>query len=485
MQRIMVLLAFLYSLSTPAHGSQYERMKNALDEHSLPLVNMIVDISKVNRNTFTAGDIEIADYQRRTDPSTIEVRFACEYRIRGGSTLTKRKKSYAVKLLKESGEELDANIFGIREENSWILDAMSIDRTRMRNRICFDVWNEISRTPYDTKYSNRNGTMGEFVEVFINGTYHGLYCMTDKIDRKLLELKKAKVGEDGQVTVRGLLYKGCNWKTGVDLLSYNDEATDKVTWNSFELDYPEDYPSIDTWQPLMDLIDFCSDATPDDVFVQEYQDYFYMDNLVDFVAFANALFIRDHLYHNIFLSVVDINEGHCYLLTPWDMDTSLGGDYNGAYHEELVDINRFSRRAGPFNRLGTQNIDGFNNLVSNKWKELSETLFSCDSIAQCLDHYAEQFTASGAWERERTKWNNNPVPLKESVFEELEYVKDWYAKNYENLCTQYGTNVIEFIDMDSKHSQRTSIYTIDGRRLNENILQRGIYIMNGKKVIVR
>ena len=30
------------------------------------------------------------------------------------------------------------------------------------------------------------------------------------------------------------------------------------------MQYPDDYPGINTWQPLMDLIDFCSDQTTDD-----------------------------------------------------------------------------------------------------------------------------------------------------------------------------------------------------------------------------
>ena len=485
MRTIFILLLSLCSVTIAAQESQYEQMKQSLDEHSLPLVNMIVDIGKVNKQTFVAGEIEIADFQQRTDPSSLTVRYNCKYRLRGRTALAKRKKSFAVKLFDETGEDLDANIFGIRKENSWILDAMAIDRIRMRNRICFDVWNEINRTPYDTKYDNRNGTKGLFVEVFINGTYQGLYCMTDKVDRKLLGLKKAKVEGDGAVSIRGILYKGYNWKKGVDLLSYNEASTDIVTWNAFELDYPEDYPSIDTWQPLMDLIDFCSDVTPDEVFVEEYQDYFYLSNLIDFVVFANAMYIRDHLYYNTFLSVIDINLAHRFLLTPWDMDTSLGGDFNGAYHDEVVNVDRFARRAGPFNRLGTQNIDGFNDLLAAKWKEYSETLFSCDSISRRLDHYAEQFTVSGAWERERAKWNGNPVPLMESIYDELEYVKDWYARNYDNLCDQYGTNGIDSIHSDENPSSHSGIYTLDGRKFEGNVMQKGIYIVNGKKVVVK
>ena len=186
-----------------AQENGYEQMKHQLNENSLPLVNLTVDTSAVNRNDYVQGVIEITDYQRRTDPAAETVRYQCKLRYRGASASIYSKKSFAVRLYGETGEDLDANIFGIREENSWILDAMAIDRLRMRNRVCFDVWNDMSHTPYETKYANRNGTEVVFVELFLNGDYHGLYCMSDKIDRKLLGLKKAKATADGGATIMG------------------------------------------------------------------------------------------------------------------------------------------------------------------------------------------------------------------------------------------------------------------------------------------
>lgn len=465
----------------------YDEMKKAMNERSLPLVNMIVDIATVNRTEYVPGEIEIADYQRRTDPSSDIVRYHCKFRVRGGTASTFDKKSFAVKLYDDAGEDLDANIFGVREENSWILDAMAIDRTRMRNRVCFDVWNAMSRTPYDTKYENRNGTKGVFVELFINGEYNGLYCLTDKIDRKLLGLKKVKVDEEDNVTVRGLLYKGYTWNgfTDIWLRSYTEADTSRDTWNGWELQYPDDYPSAATWQPLMDLIDFCSDTASDEVFAQEYKDYFYVDNLADYAVFTMALNVGDNAYKNTFLSVVDISKGHRYLLTPWDMDQSLGGHWNGDYDETLASVNRYNNIA-PYNRLTVQNIDGFKDLEKDKWSENFITLFSCETIAERLDSYAELFTSSGAWEREYAKWNGNPVPLKESVYEELEYVKGWYKKNYENLCTQFGVDVTTGIaNITSLQPTDNRIYTIDGRMITRKEMQRGIYIVNGKKAVVR
>ena len=168
-----VLLCMLVSVFLHAQTGQYEQMVSLLNEQSLPLVNLEVDIKAVNRTNYVPGTIEIADYQRRTEEDSLTVRFLCMLKYRGESALKYEKKSFAVKLIDATGEGLDANIFGIRQENSWILDAMAIDRVRMRNRLCFDVWNDMSRTPYNTKTNNRNGTEGVFVEVFVNGEYNG------------------------------------------------------------------------------------------------------------------------------------------------------------------------------------------------------------------------------------------------------------------------------------------------------------------------
>lgn len=486
MRKLILLVLVLYSTVTLAQESQYEEMKRTMNENSLPLVNMTVDITTVNSTDFTAGEIEIADYLRRTDPDTETVRYRCKYRIRGGMASRFDKKSFAVKLYDEYDEDLDANIFGIREENSWILDAMAVDRIRMRNRVCFDVWNEMSHTPYDTKHERRNGTKGVFVELFINGQYHGLYCMTDKIDRKLLGLKKVKADGDGKVMIRGLLYKGEQWNdfTDIWLRSYSEADTSKDTWNAWELQYPDEYPSTDTWQPIMDLIDFCSSSTSDEEFIQDYQNYFYVENLADYAVFTMALNVGDNAYKNTFLSTVDITKGHRYLLTPWDMDQSLGGLYNGDYNNTFASINQYNNIA-PYNRLVVQDINGFKDLEADKWASYHTTLFSCENLCRRLDKYAGLFAVSGAWERECEKWNGNPVPLKESVADELEYVKEWYRENYENLCAQFGIVITGVMNQEQRLSPSHGIYTIEGSRINRKILHKGVYIVDGKKVVIR
>lgn len=483
----LILFLSLLQLPVLAQQSAFSRLRNGMDASSLPLVNIVTEAT-LNNDSYVNGVIEISDYQRRTDPNSMDVRFNCEVKYRGASAMAYDKKSLAVRLVDGRGDDLDANVLGIREENSWILDAMAIDRIRMRNRLCFDIWNSINSTPYETGYDNRNGTDGVFVELFINGEYWGLYCLTDKVDRKLLGLKKADKGTSGRVYIKGLLYKCTKWSGSSSYLTgYETAPLNTAEWNSWELQYPSDYPSEATWQPLMNLIDFCSDKTTSQQFCEQYRSYFYMDNLVDYFVFTAALNVDDNFYKNTFLSIVDITKGHQYLITPWDMDMSLGGNYDGEYNDVTANLNRYDWRA-PYNRLNVNNVDGFRNAVKDRWRELSATLLNPDSVFARLDAYAGRFVNSGAWQREYERWNGNPVPLNESLSRELDYVKRWYADNYNSICRTWGgTSYISAPAYCDPNPERM-IYFPDGRRVDssrDRLPGRGLYIINGKKIYNR
>lgn len=286
------------------------------------------------------------------------------------------------------------------------------------------------------------------------------------------------------------MYKGYRWldadgeATDILLLNYKEDKTDGRYWNAWELQHPEDYPSRETWQPLMDLIDFCSDKTSMDVFCQEWKTYFDAGNLSDYMVLTLALNVGDNAYKNTFLSTRDVTVDHQFIITPWDMDMSLGGLYEGSYNDVCADIHRYDWTA-PFNRLFVLNVDGFYDLVRAKWEENRNRLFSANHVFDVLDNYSKLFVESGAWGRECARWSGNPVPLKDDINDEMDYVKNWYVKNYNSLSRQFVNTGIR---QTTYHENFDNAYTIDGRKLsvgNPEKLSKGIYIINRKKVIVR
>lgn len=362
---------------------------------------------------------------------------------------------------------------------------MANDRLRMRNRLCFDVWNEMSQLPYDTKYDRRNGTKGRFVEVFVNKEYRGIYCMSDKIDRKLLGLKKLqKNGSEN--TVRGVLYKGVKWGAAYTLAEYDEERVDTTLWNSWELKLPEDYPSLEAWKPLIDLIDFNSGDTRD--FVGNYHSHYYIDNLIDYMIFCYAFNMLDMPYKNTYLSVVDINKDKKFVLTPWDLDGSLGQDWNGYYIDEdrfyfnvfpddsqkFGYINKFIKLQ-PYTILFYNNIEGFQELMIKKFRNLYNTLLSPDSIEKRIRQIAESYKLSGAWEREFRKWGKGPFQLlNQNMESDILYAIDWYKLNM-SRNVEWMNQTTKVVSHPSLELSEGIEYTLMGVK-NSNTKRHGFFI---------
>lgn len=436
------LSTVLLLLLTPliAWAQNFDDMVAAMDEHSLPLINVEVNIDSVGYLYFQPGNFTLVEYK---DATTTTQTYHCQVRQRGKTALFLPKWSFAIKLVDEEGENLNANLLGLRNDNTWILDAMGIDHLRMRNRVCFDIWNEYSHTMWDTKFGNRNGIVGTMVEVFVNRQYAGIYHLSDKINRQLLNLRKAREEDDGTITIKGVLYKGKLGGTSNTLLDYEEDRTDTIEWNTFELQYPDDYTCEQSWQPLMDLIDF-NGKTEIDYFKVHYNEWYYMDNLVDYFILLVALGIYDMPYKNTFLSTPDINFEHRYMITPWDMDACLGRDFNGNPRLSTIQLNCLNDY-GPFNRMVCYNIDGFKYRVAERWDELKDSTFSPENLQNHINTIAQHYVESGAWHREYELWKDigegveegedydERIIIDEDIYNEVQYVMNWYCRNHSHL----------------------------------------------------
>lgn len=458
-------------------------MKSRLNQKSLPLINLTVNIDQVTKPAYTNAQMEIADPLKRTDSQQVTTTFSCKVKYRGSSSLKYDKKSFTVKLTDDEGEERNANLFGIRKDDSWILDAMAIDRIRMRNRVNFDIWNNMSTTPYPTSYGQRNGTEGLFVELFINGSYHGLYCFSDKVNRKLLGLKKLDSDNGGNPIVRGVMYKGVSWCDGTYLHSYNDENMYGATWNGWELDYPDEAPGPDSYMPMKDFIDYCAHATNEE-FEKGIDNRFYWQNFLDYHVFLLAEGLRDNQMKNTFLSIVNTKKGQCMMVTPWDLDCSLGGNYNGDYHNEMTNADDVLY-VRPYFRLWNGNINRYQTSLADRWRNLYATILSEETFNARLDAYAKSFMESGAWAREYHKWNGNPVELKQDISDETAYVKDWYHRNCIHLSKDIFNGIASDIDNAKANTPSSHEVTYDlmGRKTNDT--HKGIVIKNGRILLIK
>ena len=362
------------------------------------------------------------------DPAdSVPLAFDIDVRWRGATTLARPKKSYAVKFKDAKGEKLNHSFLGLRSDNSWILDAMSIDKARMRNRISTDLWNDFSTASYIRAFEPTalNGTRGQFVEVFYNHRYQGVYCMTEKIDRKQLQLRKFKNGQ-----MRGVLYKTNKWNT---LVATSPVPTNEQSlWNGIEISYPnlEDGEPVD-WSPLLQIMDFLTNSSASEL-RRELPQRIDLDVWRDYFLFIELLLAEDNDCKNQCVYFYDAtNSSSLFGIAPWDLDHSWGRDYQGNALEA-------NKNFLLYNRVHTclRTYYGSYNYVKERYQELRTNELRTDSLKARFHRVFQLYRENQVDEREELRWNGQDDIVLDFDAEE-EYIQQWIDQRLAYLDAKY------------------------------------------------
>lgn len=493
----------------------------------------VVEITGYGFNSYdyTNGTIKV------NDPSSLlpdTVAYA-QFRYRGATASTLNKKAYAVKLVDHNMESMDASYFGLREDNNWILDAMAIDPGRARNRIATDLWNDYATLPYhfSEEPEAHNGTRGVFVELILNGEYAGIYCMTEKLDRKQLKLKKIKENDSPNqpATIRGLLYKSSQWSYSV-LMGHNTDQNDypktavaaynnnSDTWDGWEMQYPDlkDGEIID-WEPLANAINKVA-TTTDDEFQKEVYNYFDIPVFLDYYLFIELILATDNHGKNLFLHSYNIQDSPKLSISPWDLDGTWGRRWDGSNNitndasQDFVTFlwNYEHGELTLFKRLAELNVGYWNEKLAARYATLRQSYFDHDKLLKRFTQIYDLYKVSGADQREINRWNgSNGIYL--NFEDEISYLDQWIEERIKALDKQYAydptTGLSETVQKNSftisggqrqiiiraSEDMNLYIYNMNGILMSQKrvhsgltvipVHQSGIYMINGKKVYVK
>ena len=485
----------------------------------LPLVE--IRMPSCNSTTYTTGSMRVTDADIAGYDSTVIAAF----RYRGASAQNYAKKSFAIKLRDAEGNSVDREYFGLRDDNNWILDAMAIDRACMRNRVSTDLWNDFAEYPWYRRNGKekkaRTGTRGRFVEVFLNGKYHGLYCMTEKIDRKQLKLKKYVAETDSTAAeIHGVLYKSTQWCDEVHMTigttprAYDNNKRSE-TWASWEVKYPDWEDERIDWGPLWNAINFIT-TSEDEYFNDNFSTYFDMPMVRDYYLLVELIRGNDNAGKNMYLFGYDIlgaKYKKCLGIAVWDMDSSWGRNWNAAdlYYTYDQPLSAFYKDFGLFVRLERSTYWNWKQLAAKRYAELRTTAFRPEALIKRFTDYRDLFLESGVTEREKKRWPSYHPDIAGDVTD----IATWIERRIEFLDTQYGyvppVDGVDAAPTDKPavlaeggqgeimiHASRpadVSIHTADGRLLQRlhitqpltsvGALPAGLYIVAGQKVMVK
>lgn len=478
----------------------------------------VVRLNGTFGNEYSDGYIQVVESVYGTPAELLHMKAKWRGGITNGNG--KHKRNYHVKLKDVDGNKLDRRFIGMRNDNSWILEACQVDMSRIRNRVLTDLWNDYSTPPYYiVKEQNaKTGTRGKFVELILNDQYRGIYCLTENIDRKQMKLMKY---DEETSTTHGQLWKAKDWSYAVFMghnrdnnsypatspIKYNNKSN---MWDSYQVKYPdfEEYGNQTDWKVLYDAVNFVCTSNDAD-FKTSISEYFDLPLVIDYYILMETILATDNHGKNMFFAVYDKQADKQITFGIWDMDATCGQRWSDDYYhwkgmqpEQDYALYITRQEHGDYNlfrRLRMTDADDFNMKVRRRYKELRASHLATDSILERFKTYLERFKICGAAQREYDKWSGDSdiSGLKLDFDDEMDYLTDWFSRRMNYLdktrfqIDQLPPTGIRNIEQ-TRSRPATAIYNLAGQQISEDSseqklqsLPSGIYIVNGQKIVVQ
>lgn len=346
---------------------------------------------------------------------------------RGRTTRTYEKTGYKVQL----SDKL--SLLGMRRDDDWVLYAGYNDQEKIRNVFSCNLWK--NSCGGNNSFGIDNGVEYRYLELFINGTYEGLYALGYRIDDKQMGVSaKAE---------NGCIYKKVNYYSEYPV-TWTEEGTVPDYEISSKLISAEQ--EKESWQALYDFYEGIWQHRKDDEWLLDHID---LDNSIDMHLFLNLVQGEDHakgpFTKNMYITARRTEKDGCrYLYTPWDLDITWGNvwvheapNYTVAYG--LAPEDSVIWTSGCLYELLSNGNQEVRERYLARYRELRDGAWSEETILEQLDRLEAQIFDSGAYVRERERWVNGSYVADETRLSDFKkYVLERLAamdRYYERIAT--------------------------------------------------
>lgn len=287
-----------------------------------------------------------------------------QWHVRGYTTAMLDKKSWKLSLKKKNGSNENLSFLGLGADDDWILNAMRLDDTKLKEKLFIDLWNSwAEKHTYNYKMS-----AGEYVEVICDQTYAGVYLLQRRIDQKYYGLAQ----ED-------ILLKGKNTEIPLNLQDF----------------YEVIYSPLDETETL---------ALMDEILTGTGVSMVQPDNFLDVTLFLQYGSAIDNAgFKNMFYLLKKQGDSYQLSMIPWDTDMSWGVTFvNGFVYDYHKSMNHMPQRREYSAML--QEYPELESLLASRWNELRQTVFAEENILKELKANQATLEQSGALHREIDWW---------------------------------------------------------------------------------
>lgn len=354
------------------------------------------------------------------------------YNIRGNASKRFEKIGYRLELFYDDGKAgRDESLLGMRSDNDWQLKAMYSDRSKLRDKLSIELWNQIAAL---TETKADEGCKMEYLELIVNGEYRGLYGLVEPTDYKSLELNKS----------RDLIYKMAADIWPDDAMFDESEAAQSFSCGGVNIRQSTKtyYPGI--WEPFRTFWNSGYEMESEEDLAVLYN-CIDRQNFIEYDLYYNVIAGRDNRFKNIIYSTVFHTDGtYTIRRIPWDQNYSWGDDFNPDVSQEIDNKNiRFNMELAS----SWLNEEVFRNMMEydeqlpsdmlKTWKSWRENFLKEDLWKTYAGEQMAYLVDSGAFARDTAKWpDSENVEGTEEIESYIDIRFQWLDNYLQELAEQ-------------------------------------------------
>ncbi|MBQ4265975.1 MAG: CotH kinase family protein [Clostridia bacterium] len=314
--------------------------------------------------------------------------------LRGASTLLFEKQGYKLEFTREKdggSKKREAIVPGFGAANDVALLPCRHDETKMRDRLNWDMWAEL--TADNEPFGARRA---EYVEVFKNGEYFGLYLMLEPVD-----VKEELALADGSRLNTDSLYRTAALNFSRDREYYKHPHRANA---GYELYYaPAGADTFDKrFAGLLPYLELTM-TQDDETFARRALELFDLDNLLTYSLLMQGGAIADNFFNNMYMWAHPAQDGGMqYRLAPWDLDMSWGFEKD-EIGEEFERWLYFP----VLDRMLSLDAGGIRQKAYDIWQQLRTSVFSLEYLEAKIEEYTFLLGESGALMRDAERWGSD------------------------------------------------------------------------------
>ena len=302
--------------------------------------------------------------------------------LRGDRSLSwKPKGGYKIEFTRGGNSgKVPQRVAGLCETDEIILLPLAIDSTMMRDRLSWDI---VSMA-FDPDESF-GGLPNQYVELFVDGRYEGVYLMMTPYD----------IGEEmrkeGQETIfRDSLYRVTSLEMEKDRPVLPDPTSPET---GFELFYaPSAAHGFDGLQEYLALMTEKDDAK----FTQKALACLDLDSLLRYTLIMQLGCMVDNAGNNLYIWAHSQGGQTRYRFAFWDMDLTWGL-YAGDEGDRWVEL-------PVADRVIALDVGGARSRIGEIWADLQRRGVTEETIDALVTQYVHELGDSGAYARDAQRW---------------------------------------------------------------------------------